>query len=68
MELTRRVVVVGLYTDHGTIVPGDALRTRAYLRDASGNFAAIDFPGAREHVRHQSHTDGSGRGLLPPPR
>ncbi len=39
-------VVVGLYTDHGTIVPGDALRTRAYLRDASGNFAAIDFPGA----------------------
>jgi len=39
-------VVVGLYTDHGTIVPGDALRTRAYLRDASGNFTPIDFPGA----------------------
>src|SRR5713226_1700966 len=39
-------VVVGLYTDHGTIVGGDAFRTRAYLRDASGNFTAIDFPGA----------------------
>jgi len=38
--------IVGLYTDHGTIVPGDALRTRAYLRDASGNFTPIDFPGA----------------------
>jgi len=39
-------VVVGLYTGHGTIVGGDAFRTRAYLRDASGNFTAIDFPGA----------------------
>ena len=39
-------VVVGLYTDHGTIVSGDAFRTRAFLRDASGNFTAIDFPGA----------------------
>jgi len=39
-------VVVGLYTDHGTIVGGDALRTRAFLRDASGNFTAIDFPDA----------------------
>jgi len=39
-------VVVGLYTDHGTIVRGDAFRTRAFLRDASGNFTAIDFPGA----------------------
>jgi hypothetical protein len=39
-------VVVGLYTDHGTIAGGDAFRTRAFLRDASGNFTAIDFPGA----------------------
>jgi len=39
-------VVVGLYTDHGTVAGGDALRTRAFLRDASGNFTAIDFPGA----------------------
>jgi len=37
-------VVVGLYTDHGTIVGGDAVRTRAFLRDPSGNFTAIDFP------------------------
>jgi hypothetical protein len=37
---------VGLYTDHGTIAGGDAFRTRAYLRDASGNFTPIDFPGA----------------------
>src|SRR5713101_10173651 len=39
-------VVVGLYTDHGTIASGDAFRTRAFVRDASGNFTAIDFPGA----------------------
>jgi uncharacterized membrane protein len=38
--------VVGLYTDHGTIAGGDTFRTRAYLRDASGNFAPIDFPGS----------------------
>jgi uncharacterized membrane protein len=38
--------VVGLYTDHGTIVRGDAFRTRAFLRDASGNFTALDFPDA----------------------
>jgi hypothetical protein len=39
-------VVVGLYTDHGTIAGGDAFRTRAFLRDASGNFTAVDFPDA----------------------
>jgi uncharacterized membrane protein len=38
--------IVGLYTDYGTIVGGDAFRTRSYLRDASGNFTPIDFPGA----------------------
>jgi uncharacterized membrane protein len=38
--------IVGLYTDYGTIVGGDAFRTRSYLRDASGDFTRIDFPGA----------------------
>ena len=38
--------VVGFYSDQGTIVGGDAFRTRSYLRDASGNFTPIDFPGA----------------------
>src|SRR5579872_1635777 len=38
--------IVGLYTDHGTIAGGDALRTRAFLRDTAGNFTRIDFPGA----------------------
>ena len=44
--ITPEGVVVGYYRDHGTIIGGDAFRTRAYLRDASGNFTAIDFPGA----------------------
>jgi uncharacterized membrane protein len=38
--------MVGLYTDYGTVLGGDAFRTRSYLRDASGNFTRIDFPGA----------------------
>jgi uncharacterized membrane protein len=38
--------IVGLYADYGTIVGGDVFRTRSYLRDASGSFTRIDFPGA----------------------
>jgi uncharacterized membrane protein len=38
--------IVGLYTDYGTVVGGDKFRTRAYLRDTSGAFTALDFPGA----------------------
>ena len=38
--------VVGLYADAGTVPGGDTFRTRAYLRDASGNFTRIDVPGA----------------------
>lgn len=38
--------IVGFYTDYGTVRGGDAFRTRSYLRDASGNFTRIDFPGA----------------------
>src|SRR5262249_11839373 len=38
--------IVGNYTDHGTVLGGDAIRTRAFLRNASGDFTRIDFPGA----------------------
>jgi uncharacterized membrane protein len=38
--------IAGNYTDRGTVPGGDAIRTRAYLRDASGSFMRIDFPGA----------------------
>jgi hypothetical protein len=38
--------IVGNYNDHGTVPGGDAIRTRAFLRNASGNFMRIDFPGA----------------------
>jgi uncharacterized membrane protein len=38
--------IVGLYADDGTVAGGDVRRTRGYLRDASGNFHRIDFPGA----------------------
>lgn len=38
--------IVGQYTDTGTVPGGDALRTRAFFRDAYGNFTRIDFPGA----------------------
>ena len=38
--------VVGTYLDHGTVVGGDALRTRSYLQDSAGNFTPIDFPDA----------------------
>ena len=38
--------IAGLYTDYGTVPGGDAFRTRGFLRDASGNFTQIDFPGA----------------------
>lgn len=38
--------IVGNYTDQGTVPGGDAIRTRAYLRDEAGNFTRIDFPGA----------------------
>lgn len=39
-------VIMGLYTDYGTVPGGDKFRTRAFLRDTSGNFTQIDFPGA----------------------
>jgi len=44
--INSRGDIVGLYADTGTIPGGDARRTRGYLRDASGNFHQIDFPGA----------------------
>jgi uncharacterized membrane protein len=44
--INARGEIVGLYADNGTIVGGDARRTRSYLRDASGDFHQIDFPGA----------------------
>ena len=67
MELARRVSSSGLYTDHGTIAGGDALRTRAYLRDASGNFTAIDFPSAENTFAIKITPTGQVVGLLPPP-
>ena len=44
--INPRGAIVGLYTDQGTVPGGDAFRTRAFLRDRSGNFTPIDFPGA----------------------
>src|SRR5260370_32578720 len=38
--------VIGLYTDHGTITPGDTSRAHAYLREPPGNAPASHVRGA----------------------